>query len=183
MCERISKPRCHRARFLTIAEQLDVVCSIYATTNPHLGITISDDLKWHSHISTITKKANSTLGFLKRNIRRCPIKQQTDGIHCSCGLCLRIRSHSVGSIPSRGEDIDKLERIQHRSARFITGDYRCSHPGCVTIMLNNLILGLLEHRRRDQRVVKCMYQTVKGSIPALPSETFFRPPPIKTHST
>ena len=27
------------------------------TTNPYLGITISNDLKWHSHISTITKKA------------------------------------------------------------------------------------------------------------------------------
>ena len=48
----------------------------YVTTNPYLGITISNDLKWHSHISTITKKANSTLGFLRRNIRRCPINSK-----------------------------------------------------------------------------------------------------------
>ena len=27
----------------------------YVTTNPYLGITISNDLKWHSHISTIKK--------------------------------------------------------------------------------------------------------------------------------
>ena len=36
--------------------------------NPYLGVTISDDLKWSSHICKITKKANSTLGFLKRNL-------------------------------------------------------------------------------------------------------------------
>ena len=28
----------------------------YIITNPYLGITISNDLKWHSHISTVTKK-------------------------------------------------------------------------------------------------------------------------------
>ena len=30
MCDRISKTRCHRGRFFTIAEQLDVVCGIYS---------------------------------------------------------------------------------------------------------------------------------------------------------
>ena len=35
----------------------------------YLGVTISEDLKWTNHINNITKKANQTLGFLKRNIR------------------------------------------------------------------------------------------------------------------
>ena len=34
----------------------------------YLGVTISDDLSWSPHIDLITKKANQTLGFLKRNI-------------------------------------------------------------------------------------------------------------------
>ena len=38
--------------------------------NPYLGVTISEDLKWSSHISKITKKANSSLGFLKRNFKK-----------------------------------------------------------------------------------------------------------------
>ena len=41
-------------------------------------------------------------------------------------------------------------------------------------MLTNLNLDTLDNRRRDQRL-KCMYRTVRGSIPALPTETFFRP--------
>jgi hypothetical protein len=30
----------------------------------YLGVTISEDLKWESHISNICGKANKTLGFL-----------------------------------------------------------------------------------------------------------------------
>ena len=41
--------------------------------NPYLSVTISDDLKWSSHICKITKKANSTLGFLKRNLKNCSL--------------------------------------------------------------------------------------------------------------
>ena len=32
----------------------------------YLGITISDDLSWSTHIDNIIKSANQTLGFLKR---------------------------------------------------------------------------------------------------------------------
>ena len=35
----------------------------------YLGITISDDLSWSTHIDNITESANQTLGFLKRNMR------------------------------------------------------------------------------------------------------------------
>ena len=143
----------------------------YVTTNPYPGITISNDLKWHTHISTIIKKANSTLGFLRRNVRRCPINSKR---------CLRTRSHSVGPIPSR--DIDIFFFIQHRAARFITGDYRSRHPGSVTTMLTNLNLDTLDNRRRDQRLI-FIYQIVMGSIPALLTETFFRPPKNPTKDT
>jgi hypothetical protein len=34
----------------------------------NMGVTISDDLKWESHINNICGKANKTLGFLRRNL-------------------------------------------------------------------------------------------------------------------
>ena len=42
------------------------------SSNPYLGILFSDHLTWNQYINNITKKANSTLGFIQRNLRRCP---------------------------------------------------------------------------------------------------------------
>ena len=35
----------------------------------NLEVHIYDDLKWNSHINSISSKANQTLGFLKRNLK------------------------------------------------------------------------------------------------------------------
>ena len=44
-----------------ILESVD--CALY------LGVSISTDRSWNTHISQITSKANQTLGFVKRNVR------------------------------------------------------------------------------------------------------------------
>ena len=36
-------------------------------TTRYLGLTITSDLKWNSHIQKVTSKANSVLGLLGRN--------------------------------------------------------------------------------------------------------------------
>ena len=38
----------------------------------YLGVTITNDLKWNTHVSNICTKANRTLGFLRRNLSACP---------------------------------------------------------------------------------------------------------------
>ena len=37
-----------------------------------LGVTITNDLKWNTHVSNICTKANRTLGFLRRNLAAYP---------------------------------------------------------------------------------------------------------------
>ena len=37
-----------------------------------LGVTITNDLRWNTHVSNICTKANRTLGFLRRNLYSCP---------------------------------------------------------------------------------------------------------------
>ena len=39
---------------------------------PYLGITFSDNMKWTTHINQVRKKANSTIGFLRRNLHHTP---------------------------------------------------------------------------------------------------------------
>ena len=38
------------------------------SSTKYLGVTITSDLKWTPHINEICGKANSTIGFLKRNL-------------------------------------------------------------------------------------------------------------------
>jgi hypothetical protein len=47
-----------------ILEQVD--------SNPYIGLQIPEDLKWSTHISNITKKANITIGFFRGNLQHCP---------------------------------------------------------------------------------------------------------------
>ena len=118
---------------------------------PYLGVTISEDWKWSSHISKITKKANSTLGFLKRNLKHCPL-------NCSMTAYISlIRStlkySSVIWDPFLQKDIDKLEKVQRQAARFISGDHTSRDHGCVTQMLSDLHLPPHRDRRKANHLV------------------------------
>ena len=44
----------------------------------YLGVTITNDLKWNTHISNICTKANRTLGLLKRNLSKCSVDVKTN---------------------------------------------------------------------------------------------------------
>ena len=39
--------------------------------NPYLGLNISDNLKWSSQVNKVCNKANSMLGFIRRNLKHC----------------------------------------------------------------------------------------------------------------
>jgi hypothetical protein len=47
-------------------------------------------------------------------------------------------------------DINKLENLQRRGARFITKDYKSREEGSMTKMLRDLDLPLLQTRRQHQ---------------------------------
>ena len=38
----------------------------------YLGVAITNDLKWNTHVSNICTKANRSLGFFRRNLTACP---------------------------------------------------------------------------------------------------------------
>ena len=40
----------------------------------YLGVTITNDLRWNTHVTNVCTKANRTLGFLRQNLYSCPQK-------------------------------------------------------------------------------------------------------------
>ena len=140
--------------------------------NPYLGVTLSEDLKWNSHINKISNKANSTLGFLKRNLKHCPQDSRRTAY-----LSLVRSTLEYSSIvwdPYLQKDIGKLEKVQRRAARFITGDYISRDEGCVSQMLTSLNLPPLQERRKANRLI-FFFKVVEGLVPAMQSHDFLTP--------
>ncbi|XP_071166247.1 uncharacterized protein [Mytilus edulis] len=145
------------------------------SSNPYLGLQIQEDLKWKEQITNTCNKASSTLGFLRRNLQHCPMECR------KTAYIALIRSiMEYGSIiwdPYTQKDIDKLESIQKRGARFITKDYKSREEGCMTKMLKELQLLSLQSRRQQQRLI-FFFKVVERKIPALPPDDliqFHRP--------
>ena len=117
----------------------------HVTNNPYLGILFSQDLKWGDHSAKICKKANSTVGFLRRNMRNCPSG-------CKRNACLSlVRSVLEYGVtlwdPYPQMDIDKREQVQRKAARFVSGDYKSRIPGSMQKLLRKLGLPPLQVRR------------------------------------
>ena len=80
------------------------------TSAKYLGCTISSDLKWGKHISTICSKANNTISFLKRNIN---ISNKSIKEKAYVSL-VRPTLEYAGSVwdPYQQNDIHRLEMVQ-----------------------------------------------------------------------
>ncbi|XP_074649597.1 uncharacterized protein LOC141904816 [Tubulanus polymorphus] len=125
---------------------LDNVALKQVQSSPYLGLLLSEDLMWGKHIDSIVKKASSTLGFLRRNLRHC-----TENSRRTAYLALVRPILEYGASvwdPHVRSDIDHLERIQKQAARFITQDYKSREPGCITKMLNRLCIPTLRNAVR-----------------------------------
>jgi len=107
-------------------------------------------LSWSSHVQSIYSKANSTLCFLRRNLRRC-FAEFKESAYISLVRSTLEYTASVWD-PHLAKDINKLENIQRRSARFVKGHYRTTSS--VTQMWQDL-----QSRRRD-----LLYKVVMGHV-------------------
>jgi len=81
----------------------------------YLGITFTDDLSWSSHVRSIHKRANSTLGFLRRNLHRCPAKLKETAYITLERSTLEYAAPVWD--PYLARDCNLLQKIQRRSAR------------------------------------------------------------------
>ena len=84
------------------------------TSAKYLGCTISSDLKWGKHISTICSIANNTISFLKRNIN-ISNKSIKEKAYVSLVRPTLEYASSVWD-PYQQNDIHRLEMVQRRAA-------------------------------------------------------------------
>ena len=115
---------------------------------PYLGVTLSADLKFNVHLNKITAKSYQCLAFVRRNLKYCP--EQLRRLSYISLIRSKLEYSSSVWDPHLRKDIDQLEKVQRRAARFIKRDYK--YDSSVTQMLKDLDLSSLENRRKMSKL-------------------------------
>ena len=134
----------------------------------YLGVDIASSLSWNTHVDRVASTANRTLGFLKRNIKsKSPYIRK-----CTYQTLVRPQLEYASSVwdPHTRSNIDKLEMVQRRAARWTLGDY--SRYSSVTSMLEKLGWRSLEQRRADTRL--CLFYKIVHGLVTVPMPEYLQ---------
>lgn len=134
----------------------------------YLGITISNNLSWSKHIGIQATKANQSLGFIKRTI---PISAPQHVKEMAYKTLVRPQVEYACAVwaPYQSCDIDNLEMINRRAARYVLGYNRFSRDS-VTQMLLKLQWDTLQIRREYMKLT-LMYKILHNLV-AIPNHQF-----------
>ena len=135
----------------------------------YLGVTITSDLSWNQHIDNITKKANKTLGFVRRNVKTSSQNIKTQAYFTLVRPILEYASPVWN--PHTKNNINKIEMVQRRAARYVCNRYH--NTSSVTNMIHSLGWRSLQARRVDAKLV-LFYKIVNGLV-AIPISTYLTP--------
>ena len=142
-----------------------------ATTHPYLGVELSSNMKWDSHINIVTRKAHQMLGFLSRNLRHGPssIKERVYKaiVRPKVEYCA-----SVGDPPTKNLR-DKVETVQQKAARLVSNKSVYKDPkASVTKMIHDLHWESLDTWRKQAGLT--MLYTIINNTVAVP--ILYHPP-------
>ena len=125
----------------------------------YLGLIISHNLSWSTHIAGIIGRATSALAFFRRNFNQC---SRDVKIKCYLTYIRPIIEYSaVIWSPHLQNNIYQIEMVQRKAARFVFNDH--SRHSSVTDMLNRLNWQSLE-KRRDDLTLLMFYKIINQHV-------------------
>ena len=131
----------------------------------YLGVELSDNLKYNTHIDNITGKASQTLGFVKRNLKSWPTSVK-DGAYQTIVLPKLEYSSSIWN-PQQQIQIKQIEQVLRNAARFVAErPFNPHQPDSVSSIISSLQWPLLQSRR--QRADSILQYRVVHSLVAVP---------------
>ena len=125
----------------------------------YLGVTITQDLRWDTHVTNVTNMANQKLVLLRRTLKVSSIRAKEQTYKALVRPSLEYAS-AVWD-PYNDKEVTKLERVQRRAARWVVRRFR--QTSSVSEMLEQLQWPSLSQRRRTARLA-LMYKFHNGHI-------------------
>ena len=146
-------------------------------TSKYPGVELTKDMSWKPHIQNVTRKGNSTLGFLRRNLRI-----GNENVKSAAYFSL-VRPHleycSTVWNPYQKDQIHDLEMVQRRAARYVTNRYH--NTSSVTSMLDHLQWETLESRRTKAQLT--MIYKISNNLIDIPAAKYLSPGSSRTRSS
>jgi len=143
----------------------------------YLGVSFANNISWNIHTQSTIKKANNSLSFLRRNITSCPQDINAQ----SYKTFVRPILEYAGTVwdPHTATNINQLEAVQRRAARFVKEDYRTTSS--TTAMMADLCWPTLQHRRSNAKLVMVYRITHNLIHVAIPAAQYFHPLTLGGH--
>ena len=149
----------------------------HETSTKYLGCAISSDLDWGEHINNITSKASRSLGFLHRNLH---ISSKTIKEKAYMTLVRPQMEYATTVWDSYHQNqIDKIEKVQRRAARYVTSRHR--NRSSVSEMIEELGWKNLQLRRKEARLA--MFYKIVNNMVGIDKEKYLQKPNRKSRHT
>ena len=142
--------------------------------HPYLGLELDQDLSFTQHTNQTVSKAQRNLNLLRRNLSGC--SETTKG-HTYNALVWPVLEYASSAWnPYQMSQINKLEAVQRKAARFVTGEH--SRETSVTGLMQVLQWRTLQERRLVARLTM-FYKAVNGQAASYIPQDF----PLTTSRT
>ncbi|KAK3881103.1 hypothetical protein Pcinc_014440 [Petrolisthes cinctipes] len=172
--------KCHHIRFTRAHNVIPYTYQLHntnlntVTSHKYLGVHISADMRWNTHIGNIRAKASRVLGFLRRNLSRC----NTDTKIIAYNTFVRPHLDYCDTVwdPHTYNNINKLESTQNKTARWARRDYR--HTTSVTLLKQDTKLDPLVTRRQIHR--QQMIYKITNKLVDIDKDTYLHPTSIRS---
>ena len=124
----------------------DVLSEVIEAT--YLGLTMSQDMSWSSHIKSLASRAHQRLGYVRRNLRGSPFRCR----ELAYKSLVRSIMETCSAVwdPTEVGETDSLERVQSKAARWARAKYG---EASVTALRKELGWRKLADRRSDSRLI------------------------------
>ena len=147
----LNPSKCNASRVLSSKQRKVLISSDFlhgptletVNASKYLGITISCDLSWSTHVEAVAGRGNWTVGFLQRNFRECSPKVRRNFRECTpkvrrnfrectpkvkpgiytAMVCPTLEHASAVQCPHNNKDIQLLGKLQ------LLGNYNAELPG------------------------------------------------------
>ena len=129
----------------------------HVTHHPYLGVQLDSSLSWDRQVNNTVAKAQRTLNLIRRNLHGCSQKTKDAAYRSMVRPILEYASCSWD--PYRKGQVDRLEAVQKKAARFVSGQY--GRDVSATGLVGSLQWRTLQERRFLARQTM-FYKAVNG---------------------